>query len=229
MFGDSGPAVLIVFFLLGAGLLLFVGWKVADVQRKAAQAAAASMGLTYARGDPLGLLRLPHRVFRMGDRRRIDITVHGMLDGDRVALCDYVYTDVSHDDKGNTQTRDHRMSLVVLTLAANLPATAISPEGVGRKMLNALGVGNDIQFESDEFNRAFQVLSQDRDFAYTLIDPGMMEWLMAHARGGRIEAIGPDVVISSNRIRWEDMPGLAAMAKAFKAKFPRLVWERYGS
>lgn len=200
----------------------------ASRRRDAARAIASRLGLLYSEGDPLELLERPHRLFRKGDRRRIDTTLHGVLDGRPIALCDYVYTETSRDAQGNTSHRDYRWSLCALRLTWSLPWIEITPEGLGRRLLNVLGVGRDVQFESDEFNRAFTVLSDDRDFAYTLIDPAMIEWLMANAEDCHIEIEGPDMVLAVREIPWEQMPILAGVAMELHDRIPPVVGERYG-
>ncbi|MGA7227256.1 MAG: hypothetical protein WBZ40_07270 [Acidimicrobiia bacterium] len=221
-------ALFAIFVMLAIAILVGAAIRAAQ-RRDAAQALAASLGLQYAAGDPLDLLSLPHRLFRRGDRRRIDTTLYGDLEGRQVALCDYVYTDTTRDAEGHPHDDDTRLSLCALTLDHSLPWIQISPEGVGRRFLNAISVGNDVQFESDEFNRAFEVLSADRDFAYTLIDPAMIEWLMTTARSLRLEIDGQRLIASTRQMEWEMMAGFADVTLEFNRRMSPLVAEKYGS
>lgn len=223
---DPGP-VFVLFVLVGVGVLT-MAWVRASRRRDAARTIAGRLGLQYSEGDPLGVLDLPHRLFRKGDRRRIETTLHGTLDGRSIVLCDFVFTETSRDAQGNTSQRDYRWSLCALALSWPLPWIEITPEGLGRRLLNVLGVGNDVQFESDEFNRAFTVLSRDRDFAFTLIDPAMIEWLTANADDCHIEIEGRDLVLAVREIPWEQMPRLARLVMEFQDRIPPLVGERYG-
>lgn len=223
---QPGP-ILLLFALIAVGALI-AAWRRAALRRDAAVALAASLGLTYAGGDPLDLVQLPHRLFRKGDRRRIETTLHGELDGRPIALCDYIYTEVSRDSQGNTHQRDYRFSLCVLELEWSLPWIEITPESLGRRFLNVLGVGNDVQFESDEFNREFTVLSDERDFAFTMIDPQMIEWLLANADDHHIEIEGHDLVVATREIPWGQTAALASLAMDFQDRIPPLTAERYG-
>lgn len=217
---------IVIFLVLALGALGFALYSVAR-RSEAAQTVASSLGLQYSSGDPRKVVRLPHDLFERGDSRRIETTVFGSLEGREVVLCDYVYTDITRDAKGNTHHTDHRMSVVVLGLREPLPSIEISPEGLGRRFLNAVGVGNDVQFESDEFNRAFKVISNDRDFAFTLIDAGMIDWLLGNSRSNIIEIEGEHAVMATRSIRWEQMPEFINTLMAFEDRFPRLVWEKY--
>jgi hypothetical protein len=216
-------------FAILAVALLAGGVISSSRRRDAAKATATSLGLQYATGDPLDLVHLPHRLFRKGDRRRIETTLHGVRSGRPIALCDYVYTDITHNADGSTHESDTRLSLCAVTLDDPLPWIAISPEGLGRRFLNAISVGNDVQFESDEFNRAFVILSADRDFAYTLIDAAMMEWLMETARSLQMEIDGERLITTTRRMAWEAMPGFADLTLEFTRRIPPLVAEKYGA
>ncbi len=223
---DGG--IFVLFAILAVALV--AGALISAARRRdAAKTVAASLGLQYTSGDPLDLVHLPHRLFRRGDRRRIDTTLYGVREGRQVALCDYVYTDVTHNADGTTNESNTRMSLCAVTLDLPLPWIAIAPEGLGRRFLNAISVGNDVQFESDEFNRAFTILSSERDFAYTLIDPAMMEWLMATPRSLQFEIDGAQLITATRQLAWEEMPGFADTALEFTKRIPPLVPEKYGS
>ena len=58
------------------------------------------------------------------------------------------------------------------------PDLLIRPEGLFDKIKGAFGF-DDIDFESEEFSRRFHVKSSDRRFAYDVLHPRMMEFLLA--------------------------------------------------
>ena len=60
----------------------------------------------------------------------------------------------------------------------NVPDLLIRPEGFFDKVAGAFGF-DDIDFESEEFSRAFFVKSSDKRFAYDVLHPRMLELLMA--------------------------------------------------
>ena len=223
----GGGSIFLLFALIAVGVLVYAVVRAAR-RRDAALALATNLGLQYAKGDPLHLLDLEHRLFRKGDRRRIDTTVHGEMRGRQVALCDYVYTEVTRDAQGNTTHNDYRMSLCALGLAQPLPWIEVTPESLGRRFLNVMGVGNDVQYESDQFNREFQVLASDRDYAFTVIDPGMIEWLLAKLQDCHLEILGGQLILAAREMPWEQMGSFAELAMEFEDRIPKLAIERYG-
>lgn len=213
-----------------AAIVLLAFGLIRGLQRREAAAAAASrLGLQCETGDPLRLLELPARLFERGDRRRIEVTLHGSQDGRTVALCDYVYIEESRDAQGNLHSTNHWMSVGMVTLRQALPGLQLMPESIGRTLLNFMSLGNDIQFESEEFNRRFTVLSEDRDFAFTLVDTQMMEWLMVAADDCFLEIVSNRLLVAHRQLPWEDTPRLLELASGFGERFPRLVWELYGA
>ena len=62
-----------------------------------------------------------------------------------------------------------------MQLPGPLPQLEVTHEGIfGGAVANALGFA-DIQFESEQFNRAFRVKADDQRFGHAVIHPQMME------------------------------------------------------
>jgi hypothetical protein len=59
-----------------------------------------------------------------------------------------------------------------------MPSLSIRAEGIFDKLAGVLGF-SDINFESAEFSRRFHVKCEIERFAYDVIDPRMMEFLLA--------------------------------------------------
>jgi hypothetical protein len=73
----------------------------------------------------------------------------------------------------------HNRSYVLIQPAWHgLPNLEIRAEHIFDKIGDALGF-DDIDFESEEFSRKFMVKSGDKRFAYAVVHPRMMEFLMA--------------------------------------------------
>jgi hypothetical protein len=99
-----------------------------------------------------------------------------------VQLGDYHYetTSTSTDSKGNTttHTNHHYLSYVIVeTPYLGTPPLFIRREGFLDKVASFLGF-DDIDFESAEFSSRFIVKSKDKRFAYDVIHPRMMEYLL---------------------------------------------------
>jgi len=123
-------------------------------------------------------------VFCHGTARYAYNTLRGSIELDGrhwpVRMGDYHYQTTSSDGK-RTQTHDHHFSYLLVELPyVSLPDLRIRREGIFDALANAFGFG-DINFESSEFSKRFHVKSSDKKFAYDVIHPGMMEFLLAEA------------------------------------------------
>jgi hypothetical protein len=148
---------------------------------KAERARRDEMASVAAR---LGLHFLPERDKRLprefgvldrlaqGHDRYASNVVSGCYDGHQVLLFDYHYTTGSGKSR-----KEHEISFFILFLPRPCPELTIRPAGIFARLAGALG-WSDINFESAEFARAFQVRSPDRKFAYDICHPAMMQFLL---------------------------------------------------
>ena len=121
-------------------------------------------------------------VFRQGHSRYAFNTLRGTLEAGerawRAQMGDYHYQITTSNGK-TTSTHTYIFSYLILHLPyENAPSLAIRREGLFDKLAGAFGF-DDIDFESDEFSRRFHVKSGDKRFAYDVIHPRMMEFLLA--------------------------------------------------
>ena len=79
------------------------------------------------------------------------------------------------------RTETYRFTVVALALPAGKPTLQVSREGFGRKLLGFVGV-RDLQLESEQFNEAFHIKTDNDRFAYDVLHPRMMEWMLADQR-----------------------------------------------
>jgi hypothetical protein len=144
-------------------------------------------------------------------------------DGDKSwYFFDYQYTTGS----GKHQTT-HRYWISAVEAKCNFPGLRIRGESFFDR-IGALVGFRDIEFESAEFNDRFHVSSVDERFAYSVVHPGMMEFLMAEqgadwqlqancllvARSGSMD-VG-EVFASQNQL------------SRFFEHVPEFVWRDYG-
>jgi hypothetical protein len=178
---------LTIWWILGFAVLVglaIYGDHVARQKRKAALAQLAKE--LHCRFDPFehdppaatysGL-----GAFARGHSRRAYNTLTGRVDvgDDSYALTggDFLYKVTTSNGK-TTTTSTHRFSYWIVHLVwTHCPSLVVRPEGFFDKIAGALGF-DDIDFESEEFSRKFHVKSSDKKFAYDLIDPRMMEFLI---------------------------------------------------
>lgn len=94
-----------------------------------------------------------------------------------VQLGDYHFTTQQSNGK-TTQTVSHTLSYLLLeTPHLGLPELFIRREGFFDKIVSVLGF-DDIDFESAEFSDRFIVKSPDKRFAYDVLHPRMIEFLL---------------------------------------------------
>jgi hypothetical protein len=121
--------------------------------------------------------------FGKGSNRRAYNTLRGAITvGGRMwpaQAGDYRYTTQSGSGK-NRSTHTHRLSyLIVETPHLGAPDLAIRREGLFDRFASFMGF-DDIDFESHEFSERFHVKSSNKRFAYAVLEPRMMEFLLEH-------------------------------------------------
>ena len=114
-----------------------------------------------------------------GDNRYATNVLSGTYQQNNVLVFDYHYETHSTDSKGHRQTEDHWFSFFILTMPAVFPDLTIRRENFFTRVAEAFGY-QDINFESAEFSRAFNVRSPDKKFAYDVCNAKMMEYLLAN-------------------------------------------------
>jgi hypothetical protein len=138
----------------------------------------------------------------------------------------YQTTSTTTDSKGNTRTQTHHhylSYLVVRTPFGETPTLFIRREGFFDKVAGMLGF-DDIDFESAEFSRKFVVKSGDKRFAYDVVHPRMMEYLL----GGEpptIDLQRGECCFTDGERCWSvvEFEGRLAWAAEFFANWPRHV------
>ena len=122
-------------------------------------------------------------IFRQGHSRYAYNTLEGPVDihgvNWPVKMGDFHYQVTSHNGKSST-THTYRFSYALLRLPyRRIPELLIRREGMFDALKNLFGF-DDIDFESAEFSRRFCVKSPDRRFAYDVIHPRMIEFLLEY-------------------------------------------------
>jgi len=181
----------------------------------------------FSHEDSNDLDRLDFHLFTLGDGRGCENVLTGRWEDMPVTLADYWYYD---EDKSNGRSSRtyHRFSVMLATIAAALPHVRIGHENAFSRLVDKLGF-DDVQFESEQFNRRFRVHADDKQFAYKLLDARMIEWLLATAGPHCYEVHGQWVLVHSKRLPPAKLTTLLPAGKGFIGKVPRLVWADYGT
>jgi len=141
---------------------------------------ALRLGLNFSAGDDYGLAERFGflKQLAQGEDRYARNVLSGTYQQNQVLVFDYHYA-TYHTDKSGTHKEDHWFSFFILTLTAVFPDLTIRRENFFTKIAEVFGY-QDINFESAEFSKAFNVRSPDKKFAYDVCNAKMMEYLLAN-------------------------------------------------
>ncbi|MFQ5843715.1 MAG: DUF3137 domain-containing protein [Planctomycetota bacterium] len=188
----ESPVLIVVVLgvLVVAGL--YLGARQARKRREALAALAARLGLRFSRDDPYHLASRLGTLFPTlthGDNRYAYNVAAGSHDGRPVFLFDFHHETTSTDSKGRRQTHHHHRSFVSVDHDVDLGRMEVRPEHFFDKMKAFFGF-DDIDFESAEFSKKYYVKGEDRELAYKILHPQMIEYLLA-LDGLKVTANGP--------------------------------------
>ena len=102
----------------------------------------------------------------------------------------------------------------------------IGRENLLTRLADAVGL-DDIRFETEEFNAAFNVKSKDRKFANDLVDQRMMAWLLSAPSDLSFETCGRWILCFGKRRRPLELLPLLGTLEGFKDHIPRVVYDLY--
>jgi hypothetical protein len=146
-----------------------------DQQLKRLRQIARRHGLHFHIEDPFDIpSRYPFELFKQGHSQKASNCLSGKYRDLHVVLFDYSYRTGSGSDETT-----HTLSALMAKLDIYSPHLIIRPETMLHRFAAFFGF-EDIKFESDEFNRAFNVRADDKKFAYDICHAEMMEFLLQH-------------------------------------------------
>jgi hypothetical protein len=230
-----GALICLVFacFIAVAIALMVLAHKAAQERMRAMQAFAAELGLSFDSGSYGGWDRQWPRFecFAQGHSRRAFNLMTGPFPGgtrgETCVLGDYEFKE-THGSGKNRRTVTYRFGfLIVITRWHGIPDVQLRAEHMFDKVAGFLGF-DDIDFESAEFSRKYHVKSSDKRFAYDLIDPQMMDFLLG-PNTPMIDLGDNAFVLSfgrSTRLGIDEYRALLGWAREFLARWPRVVVAR---
>jgi len=167
-------SLVIVVVSVAVVVLIIYSIYASGKRRKELAGWAMSKGLLFSPGNDRSFdSKYPNvNCLQKGDSRYAYNIMTGTLTGREFLGCDYHYATGS----GKSRTQ-HHFSLVIIKSPILLEPLFIRPENFFDKFAEFVGF-NDIDFESAEFSKKFYVKSPDKKWAYDIIHPRMMEFLM---------------------------------------------------
>jgi Protein of unknown function (DUF3137) len=219
-------APLFVVLVLGIVLVGVIYTFIAERKRREALFELATrLGLNFDASEDDGI---PGRFgflkqLDQGDNRYAMNVISGSYQQNEVLAFDYHYQTYSTDSKGNRTTQHHWFSFFILTLPVTFPELTIRRETFFTKVAEMFGY-QDINFESAEFSKAFNVRSPDKKFAYDVCNAQMMEYLLAN-RDLSIEFENEVVALAFNsRLAAEEFEHNLRRLAEIRARLPEYLF-----
>jgi hypothetical protein len=216
---ELGPILLIIIVGAAALTIAFVAHRAAEKRRQEMWSLARELGLDFhpGREHPWGEHSL-FGCFKRGHSNRAKNTMRGEIElFGRPCPCllgDFEYK-VTRQSGKSRSTTTYRFSYAMFRVPWPVPSLTIRREHVLDKIAGALGF-DDINFESEAFSRRFHVKCADKRFAYDVIHPRMMEFLLARPPQP-LEFAGSWCIITNGSSRWT--PGQFRDAAGFAGEF----------
>ena len=235
----SWGVVLIILAVVGVVALIVWGVRVHaehERQRKAALAYWASAnGFVFTENDPWNFDARYQGVGDIGTgHARYAFELVTRQEPINCAIFCYHYKTwetrtVTRNGRSETETYEetHWRRYVVVELGAAFPGFFIRPEHFFDKIAGAIGFG-DINFESEQFSSRYHVKSDDRQFAYALVHPQMMEWLLPQKFSAQLLRGMLVLDVSNTKHTAETCQQVWSTAVGFVNRIPSFVWQDYG-
>jgi len=205
-------------------LLLVLRWYAMYRREEATKAWAGRIGWTFVGADSSLAQRWTGTPFGTGGSRRTSEVVVGTYSGRPARSFAYQYT----TNRGK-ERQTYAFHVVTLALPAYLPNVQLTPDGFGAKLERALG-GQDMVFESEDFNRAWRVETSDPSVAHAVVHPRLMERLLqSDARGLMLRIEGTDILCwSAGSPDLDQVARRLGVLNAVVNAVPRHVWLDHG-
>ena len=161
-------------------LVAYLNWRLRKKRREAWASLATSLGCAFSPRVVLGnpFLTSPQDPLSRDPSQRTYNVMHGVYKGHQLRCFDYRYSAVGNE--GEDSRKSFFLTCLVVQAPIPFPPLSLRPEGFRDHLRHAIGI-EDINFESDEFNRKFSVACPDRKFAYDVIHQGAIEYLLHHS------------------------------------------------
>ncbi|HYJ61919.1 MAG TPA: hypothetical protein VE032_10695 [Actinomycetota bacterium] len=217
--------------LLGLGVfavlaIAYASFRSGQRRQTAFTVFAAAHGLDYHVDDPFGIDGWGFALFQRGDGRGVENVLHGEWEGTPARAFDYWYYERTSDGDGGSSKTYHRFTCAVTPIEAACAHLVVEEEHVFSRLADLIAF-QDIRFESEAFNRTFQVRCDDPPFAHAFIDARMIAWMLAQGEGQVYEILGDKLLLVRRTIEPEALGDLLGSVRSFAATVPRVVFSLY--
>jgi len=218
--GD-GRVVFVALVLWVGGFLLVSRFAKAS-RRRAVEAEARRLGLSFSRRDPFRVLDSDFHPFlhfgKLPGTQGVENVVWGERNGREVRA--FEYWRPAEDDW-------IRYSCAMVRIPEGWPSLLVRRQGPLDVALNAAGLGGQ-EFELETFNRLFEVRSNDRRLASAVVDQRMMGWLLESDPALGFQLQDGWLLAWMPRLPPRELERVLSLVEGFHERIPRAVWSLYG-
>ncbi len=220
---DVTPFLWVFLVFVGFGVLMVWANQQRQAQTQRLSAWATQRGWSYRAVAPELVTRWSGPPFAGGGN--VTDVFSGLINGLPFTAFEYSWTSQSGE-----HSTTYRYPVVTMPLKSALPLLWMLPQNWENQLSNPLGAG-DITFESAAFNELFMVSSDNDRYAYAVVHPRMMEYLMSCPFAGwglRIE--GNHVIFFGRGPQIPDGVGAtASWLSGFVSLIPDHVYDQYAT
>ena len=217
--GDE-RAVFVTLALYVGGIALVTLYRKFS-RRSAVEREARRLGLSFSRRDPFRVLDADfHPFLRFGKlpgTQRVENVVWGVREGREVRAFDY----------RRPAEDEIRYSCAMVRIPDGWPSLLVRRHGPLDVARNAAGLQR-IEFELDEFNRRFEVRSDDRRLASAVIDQRMIGWLLESDPALGFQLQDGWLLAWMPQLPPDELERTLTTVEGFHERIPRAVWSLYG-
>lgn len=216
-----------------------------------AQRAAQASGMDYRTEDGFGLSKVGFHHMARGDGRgwtASHVVTLTSRDGAKIHAFDvrsWTEFAVNENTQGEKTIRRARIgqgmasdrimrkhqggtqSAAMAPLPINAPRLVVGRENLVSKIF-ATATRIDLDVESEMFNRSYHVIGEDRDFAREVLDAQMIDFMVSTEGKITFEFFGHWLLLHTEQIEPELLPGLARLADEVRQVVPALVIQKWG-
>ena len=213
--------------------------------------AAELSGMDYRSEDGFGLSKIPFHHMARGEGRgwtANHVVTLTSRDGAKVYAFDvrsWTEFAVNENTQGERTVRRTRVgrgrasdritrkhhgatrSAAMAPLPIQAPRLVIGRENFVSKLF-ATATRIDLDVESELFNRSYHVIGEDRTFARELLDAQMIDLMVSTEGKVTFEFLGNWLLLHTQQVEAELMPGLARFADEMRRVVPALVIRKWG-
>ena len=217
--------------LVVAAIAALVIWLavLAYRQEKARVAELANLALAkqwqFSAEDPYDLPeRWEGAPFGRGYDRHARNVLTGAVEGHPMIAFDYSYKEDSSEGSGNRSTTTHHFAICALAMPCPLPEVRVEPEGFLGRISTMLGT-QDVELESEDFNRRFRVRCPDPKVAVDVLTPRTMQVLLDAGRVHLRTGGGDLMQYEDGSLTAADLLNRTGLLARVLAGVPEFVWK----